>query len=116
MKSIRYMNDKFPDTGGWKGRHSRAIERALRNVNGTAGVYAGDSLAQAINAWCEYASAHLRRHESPIGADYILGDAWKYWGLQLRILLNGETGDLDCGTLDTIIHDNLKEQFPELEF
>lgn len=113
MHTIRYTATCTGNMGDWKGRHARAVERGLRNVHGTAGLYAGDSIVQAINAWCEYASAHKRRFESEIGADYVLGDHWKAWGFALRGLLNGETGDLDCGTLDTILVDNIKEQFPE---
>jgi hypothetical protein len=110
IKTVRWINDKFPDTGAWKGRHSRAVESGLLNVNGHRGAYVGDSLIQALNAWTEYARAHLRRYESNIGDDGFLGPVWCKWGLALRGLLNGETGDLDCGTLDSIIHDNLTAQ------
>jgi hypothetical protein len=110
MKSIRYINAGYPDTGAWKGRHSRAVEVGLRNYGAATGAFHPGAIVQAINAWCNYAEAHKRRFESDIGCDYVLGPAWMAWGLALRRLLDGETGQLDCGTLDTIIHDNLNEQ------
>lgn len=52
-----------------------------------------------------YAEQHAERYESPIGADYVLGDHWKDIARGLIGLLNGETGRLDCGTIDGAIRD-----------
>lgn len=110
MKTIRYINGEYPDAGGWKGRHSRAVERGIASVRSHRTVFQGDCLVQGINAWCEYASAYERRYEaSEIGND-LIGDWWKDWGLALHKLLDAESGDLDCGTLSAIILGNLTEQ------
>lgn len=53
---------------------------------------------------CEY--AQLRR--TAWQAD-VLGDHWADIGYALLGLLNGDCGALDCGTLDSIIRDNLQE-------
>ena len=106
MKDLDYLPNT-PNTGGWQNRHKAAIRRAL------AGTYPrepGDTIVRGIRAWLEYATAHAARFQSKIGEDYFLGPAWATWGAALRVLLNGETGNLDCGTLDTILHDNLAEQ------
>lgn len=114
MKTIYDIVSNGPRDTKWVERHRTAIQR---------GLYAGpvtnhsEAMVQGINAWIAYAFAHRYRYAAPIGQDYVLGPMWKQWGIGLRGLLNGETGDLDCGTLDTIILDNLKEQFPgEEEF
>ena len=106
MKQITYMPNT-PDNNGWKARHKAVIQKMSDDA-----VYdqQPELIARAIDAWCLYASAHELRYESPIGEDYVLGPAWADWGRSLRALLNGETGDLDCGTLDTILVDNLIEQ------
>ena len=49
-------------------------------------------------------------HGSPIGEDGVLGEYWAEWGKALRGLLNGDCGRLDCGSLDTVLVDNLLEQ------
>ncbi len=95
MKNLSYIAP-HPDTNGWRERHKKA-----RWV---------EPIAHAIKAWVDYALEHEARFGSPIGEDGVLGPAWEQWGLALRTLLNGETGDLDCGTLDTILVDNLVEQ------
>lgn len=111
MKTIHYEAECGGNIGDWKGRHKSAVHRGLTQSHSS--ISQGACIVQGLNAWCEYASAHKRRYECPIGKDYVLGDMWKAWGFALRGLLNGETGDLDCGTLDTIIVDNILEQFPE---
>lgn len=108
MKNLDYVAP-HPDTGGWKDRHKAATLHAKQTP-----MYYRDTLESsvgvAIYAWCAYAQAHEERFESQIGDDYVLGPAWARWGFALRELLNGDLGRLDGGTLDTIIHDNLKEQ------
>lgn len=61
-----------------------------------------------IRSWLEYAEAHESSLGSNIGEDGYLGDEWRDIGLALRGLLNGETGRLDCGTLDRAILDALE--------
>lgn len=102
MKSITYVNDKFPDTSGWKARHLAAV-RGRDQARGGA-------VAMGIDAWACYASEHRRRYEAPISEDGFLGPLWAEWGKALRGLLNGDMGNFDCGTLDSIIYDNAREQ------
>ena len=93
-----YLSDT-PNLNGWQTRHMQAVRCTPQHP-----------IIVTVDAWCEYASAHARRFESPIGEDYVLGPAWARWGFAIRELLNGETGNLDCGTLDTILCRNLEEQ------
>lgn len=84
MLSLK-ANPKLP--GDWKERHNSAV----------------DSYISAV-------SDHRARYESPIGDDGVLGPEWRDIGLGIRGLLNGETGRLDCGTLDAFILDTLKAE------
>jgi hypothetical protein len=63
-----------------------------------------------LNAWLEYEITQTTRYQSEIGADYVLGPAWEAMGHAIRGLLNGETGRLDCGTIDGIICNRLRAQ------
>jgi hypothetical protein len=82
---------------GWGERHARA----MRNVGSQEGQEQG--VVQMLRGWADYADAHFHRFESPIGEDYVLGPAWLDIGKGIRSLLNGETGRLDCGTIDGLI-------------
>ena len=96
MKDLSYIAPT-PDTGNWKTRHWAQLVKTHPVIDG-------------IRAWCAYASAHKARWHDGVGQDYVLGPAWARWGMALRELLNGDMGGADCGTLDSIIHDNLIEQ------
>lgn len=98
MLSLTYVSPTCSDMGGWKARHLRAVQSPMHPV------------ARALASWISYADEHARRFGSQIGEDYVLGPAWARWGLALRELLNGDLGQMDGGTLDTIIHTNLTEQ------
>jgi hypothetical protein len=90
----------------WKYQHNKAIHEALSDYsesNRETGV------VRMLVGWQEYARDHKTRFESAIGEDYILGVAWQEIGEALRTLLNGETGRLDCGTVDGFILDTMTE-------
>lgn len=53
----------------------------------------------------EYADAHAKRYGGRVADDHVLGESWHWLGEALIGLLNGETGRLDCGTLDGQIRD-----------
>ncbi|MGE3279717.1 MAG: hypothetical protein AB7H90_03335 [Alphaproteobacteria bacterium] len=108
MKTLDWTPN-HPDTSGWKERHNLAV-RQSRMMTSAEKLELETQIARAIHAWVYYAEAHRKRFESPIGEDYVLGPAWARWGFALHELLNGETGRLDCGTLSSIINDNLAEQ------
>jgi hypothetical protein len=50
-----------------------------------------------------YARTHGTRFESPISEDGYLGPVWFTMARGLLDLLNGETGRLDCGTIDRAV-------------
>ena len=91
----------------WGARHSKAIDDALMFSNttpshrqtGEAGV------ALMIKGWCMFADAVF-----PDGAvnDNFGGEPWAEIGKSIRTLLNFEMGALDCGTIDTLICEVLK--------
>ena len=87
-----------PGPGEWRSRHIKAVESY------------SNPIANMIRGWVSYAAVHKSRFGSDIGEDYFLGDPWAQIGASLRTLLNGELGDLDAGTLDHIIYQNLVNQ------
>jgi hypothetical protein len=89
--------------GQWKERHLNAVRHPF--------VEKELPFLQMLQGWLDYAKSHEARFDSKIGDDYVLGDAWCAIGVALNDLLNGDLGTrLDCGTLNTIINDNLTEQ------
>lgn len=75
--------------------HRRAIARS------TAGFES--AIVELLRALAEYADAHRDRYETEIGEDGVLGDHFEEIARGLLGLLNGETGRLDCGTIDGAI-------------
>lgn len=73
------------------------------------------AIVKMLLFWEMYAKEHQKRNESPIGDDYVLGPEWRDIGLAIRGLLNGETGRLDCGTLDAFILETMRENGVETE-
>lgn len=100
MKPYDYVNRKIPDAG-WQARHLAAIHSPNDRE---------EPIVNLLKAWCDYASQHTLTHGSPIGKDGFLGEPWARIGGSLLRLLNGDCGELDCGTIDGIIRDNLEEQ------
>lgn len=85
---------------GWQERHHKAL------------VFPADyevALVGMFKAWYQYAVLHELRFESLIGDDYVLGPAWEAIGDSLRTLLNGESGRLDCGTLDGFVLNTMRD-------
>ena len=104
-------SETMPNTGGWKDRHNTAI--ILGGVNSTARPFE-TAVAQMIVGWGRYAQDHKKEYGTPIGDDGIIGAAWLEVGKGLIDLLNGQTGRLDCGTLDAFIRDTVHENgFPD---
>lgn len=88
--------------GGWQERHMAAVLRPVNHGEGTVG--------GLIRAWLDYADEHARHFESGIGEDGFLGKEWAAIGAAIRGLLNGDCGRLDCGTLDGILYNTLKDE------
>ena len=89
-----YADTSLPSTNGWAARHDSAINFPKRNE---------EAIVLMLKGWADYAVTHEQRYESLIGEDGVLGEEWERLGKALRGLLNGETGRLDCGTLDGFI-------------
>ena len=89
----------------WAKRHNDAVFKATFG-QGKAFEY---QLVKMLTSWADYARDHNERYSSLIGEDYILGEAWKQIGTNLRTLLNGELGVLDGGTLDGFIVGTMRE-------
>jgi hypothetical protein len=100
INHLRYSDVLFapkfttPDTTGWQARHNAALTTPQPTEAG---------IVRLLHGWADYADIHKRRYESGIGDDGVLGPAWAAIGANVRTLLNGETGRLDCGTLDSFI-------------
>ncbi len=100
--------DRATTKTGWDVRHNTAIGAALGS--GMAVPISQEmAIPQMLRAWENYAKAHAKRFDAKIGEDYVLGPAWQDIGLGIRSLLNGESGRLDCGTLDAFILDTLSD-------
>lgn len=80
----------------WKRRHAMAMAAPQPGTQEQA-------VAELVKAWKLYAAAHERAYNTKVGKDSVLGPAWESIGHALRVLLNGETGRLDCGMLDSDI-------------
>ena len=63
------------------------------------------AIVSGCKALSEYRATHAARHCAPIGEDHFLGPVWLAWARAIRALLNGETGRLDCGTIDQFLCD-----------
>lgn len=96
MPSFTRSSDggKMPNDTGWQTRHLEAL---------TLPQGAELPIVTLLSAWANYADRHKLRYESGIGEDYVLGPAWAKIGASIRTLLNGESGRLDCGTLDSFL-------------
>lgn len=97
---------KMPNTGGWQDRHDSAV--TVPNIFERG-------VVQMLKGWQQYAEHYRNTYEAPIGDDGVLGAYWESMGDALRGILNGETGRLDCGTLDGFILDTMKENGIETE-
>lgn len=95
----------MPNTGGWQDRHDAAIRHPHLSV---ARKDFETAIVEMLKGWAKYAEDHKARYEAPIGDDGVLGAYWESMGDALRGLLNGETGRLDCGTLDGFILDTMR--------
>ena len=67
-------------------------------------------IAYMLGAWLLYADIHRERYRSGIGEDGVLGLEWAKIGAAIRGLLNGDCGRIDCGAVDAVICDTLKDE------
>ena len=104
--------EKTPDMGGWKTRHDSAI--GLARPSGVRKPFE-TPIAGMLHLWAQYAADHKAEYDALIGDDYVIGPAWEAIGDGIRELLNGQTGRLDCGTLDAFILDTMRENGVDVE-
>lgn len=74
----------------------------------------GRAIRKMLIGWQEYAVAIQEKHGYVIGDDAIIGQHWANIGLELRAMLDGPVGGLDCGLVWANITDILKENGIEL--
>jgi hypothetical protein len=82
-------------------RHCAAFNMPLR----PAVTPLGALVVRTVTSAAKYADWHLAEYGTPIGHDYVLGEGFARILQGVRTLLNGDTGNLDCGTLDSMILD-----------
>jgi hypothetical protein len=99
-ESTLFANRALPNTNGWQDRHDAAIRTVQTHPKD---VPFQQPMVDMLKAWAGYAEDHKARYESKIGDDSVIGREWEAIGDALRGLLNGETGALDCGTVDGFI-------------
>ena len=75
----------------WATRHNMAVAHPTRAEKG---------ILDACYALEAMAEAHEERYGSVIAEDGVLGDCWLKILHGVRGMLDGETGQLDCGTVD----------------
>lgn len=80
-------------------RHSAARQR----LTGFSAAW-----ATMLEGWSRMATAHLAEFDSRIGRDGLLGPQWEAIGRAMKCLLNGSTGGLDAGSLNSNIGDCLE--------
>ena len=71
---------------------------------------ADSCIVAMATAWRRYAEIHKMRYESSIGEDGVCGEGWAKIGEGLRVLLVGEIGGLDAGTVDSYILDTARNE------
>lgn len=88
------------------GRKASRDAWAVRHVAAwTRPSHAEAPIVRIVEALAEYADRHAARYGSDISDDGVLGAGWRSIGDGVIKLLNGETGGLDCGTVDALIRD-----------
>lgn len=68
------------------------------------------AIGDMLSSWLLYADTYRERYQSGIGEDSVLGPEWAAIGVALRGLLNGECGRIDCGAVDAVICETLKDE------
>lgn len=108
MQNLGTANRKMPNTGSWQDRHDAAWNMQtpdchVRKIERNAPFLVEQAITSMAKGWALYAETHALRFGDKISEDYILGAEWLKAGKAIRALLNGETGRLDCGTVDGFI-------------
>src|SRR5690349_3641568 len=62
-----------------------------------------EAIGEMVRGLALYADAHQQMYQSQVGEDCVLGPEWTQILDGIRGLLNGESGNLDCGSLDSLL-------------
>jgi len=95
LDPIRRMHDSGSNVE-WMHRHLQAWHHPRP---------AEAALKELIMAWANYATQHFVRHLSHIGEDGFLSKPFISTGQSLLLMLNGDLGRFDGGTLDALIRE-----------
>lgn len=82
-------SNKKGTSPGWSRRHNAA--------------WPFSTIGKLIEGAAAYADDHHDKFGSRIGDDGVLGEHWADILRGVRGLLNGDCGNLDCGTVDALI-------------
>ena len=94
VRSLKHAGKQSFQGNGWGKRHvdawtlPKGPEKPIRDM---------------ILALVEYAEEYEHRYIGKVGDDGFLGDVWAGMIRNVRAMLNGETGRLDCGTIDGLL-------------
>lgn len=94
LYQLKYPAFSGANMGDWQARHCSAVGFPRGSEVG---------VVELLKGWASYADRHHDQYDSGIGDDGVLGPAWAAIGANIRTLLNGECGRLDCGTLDSFL-------------
>lgn len=100
-KSLEKTQGKSFKGNSWGARHHACWRRGV----GTAG-----AIANLVTSAAAYADEYARHFEGKIGDDGVLGDEWGRILRGIIGLLDGESGNLDCGTVDSLLREMARSQ------
>jgi hypothetical protein len=104
MADICADTERF--SGSWAKVHNAACDRPGRKEK---------PIVMACHALRLYAERHREAYGIAVCEDGVIGPAWLAMVRGVRVLLNGETGSLDCGTIDAYLCDLAAENGHEGE-
>jgi hypothetical protein len=100
-KSLEKASSQAFRENKWGQRHVAAWNEPQPVEAGVVGM---------VNAAAIYADHHRQRFESKLGDDGVLGDPWADVLRSVLVLLNGDIGRLDGGTVDGLVRSMLREE------
>jgi hypothetical protein len=103
--TTRMMTRPDPTSSGWKHRHYIAWKFTR---SGKPTHEAEEALRDMLIALGRYADAYKQEYDSEVGTDGVLGQAWLDMARGFVMLLNGEVGRFDAGTLDGCVRELAK--------
>ncbi len=100
-KVIRYVPESKPEPAP-SGAQPRICSGPTAKTLSSKDKFAG-AVSMMLLGWAAYAAATKASYGGNIGSDCVLGPEWAAIGRGIHGLLNGETGQLDCGAISSYI-------------